>query len=263
VIRECVDPAVLGPTSPQGRRFVRAKSSMSSRLGHNGLPIMRCCALFLLSALAVPAAASAQTTGTATRAAAYDLDPAASQLVVRVRPRASALLASFSHEHVVRAGKVSGRIRWDPARPEACGVEVEVAVAGLVVDEPALRQALKVEGTLDEGDRATVTKHMRAEDQLDLAHHPAITFTADRCREEGSGAITVQGRLTVRGHAAAVAVPMKVEFTQEGLRARGELSLRHADLGLTPYSAALGTIGNDELLRFQLSVGATRRPPGG
>ena len=226
------------------------------------------CALALIAALALPAAAHAEGAGTSSTAATYRVDPEGTRLMVLVRPRPSALFASLSHEHVVRASRVAGTVRWDPAHPEACGVALSIPVEGLVVDEPAMRKAVRLDGELDEGDRATVTKHMRAEGQLDLARHPKITFEATGCRvtaAPGDGPIklVVQGRLTVRGHAANVAAPVTVRFSGAALEVEGELSLTHAELGMSPYSAGLGTIANDELLRFRISVRATRPPPGG
>ena len=224
---------------------------------------MRSSSLLLIVALAAaPSLAPAQTT-TATAAAVYRVEAADSLLYVRGRPRASSLFASLSHPHVIRASQVAGHVRWDPAHPEACEVRLAIPVVGLVVDEPALRAKAGLAGTLDDADRAKVTEHMLDEDQLFGARHPEITFEGAGCVAEagvdGAQRITVRGRLSVRGHAASVQVPLRVTWSGRGLSAQGELSLSHSDLGLEPYSAGLGTIANDELLRFTLDVRATRR----
>src|SRR6187399_531401 len=92
--------------------------------------------LFTLTVVvaALPAAPAA--------AADYSIDSARSTLLVRVWKEGPA--SAFAHDHVARASKLSGTVRWDPAKPNAGAVEVQVETAGLMMHEPNVRRRLEM-----------------------------------------------------------------------------------------------------------------------
>lgn len=184
----------------------------------------------------------------------WRLVPEASWLVVRLEPKASSLFAGLAHPHVVRAMEFSGELAIDPQDVTGCALRLVVPTQALRVDHPDDRRRVGLKGGPDEDDRRTILEHLRADDQLDVERYPTITFTSVRCRADGA----VEGELTIRGKTKRVILPMKIELNEPRISAKGEVQLRHSDFGFEPYSAALGTIGNAEALRFEISLVAER-----
>ena len=191
-------------------------------------------------------------------AATYRVVPEASDVYVHLRPESGTLLSGLSHEHAIVARRFSGEIRWTPASPADCWVDIEVPIDGLVVDPPEKREALGFDKGLSEGDRKKVEKNMRAKNQLWADKYGSIRFRAVECSALEDGVIEVRGALTVRGVSANVALPVQVEFDGDGLRARVEFSKVHADFGFSPYSNFLGALKNDERIDFHVDVRAKR-----
>lgn len=194
-------------------------------------------------------------------ATTYRVVPDASDVYVHLRPDSGTLLSGMSHEHVIVARRFSGEIRWNPSAPEDCWVDVEVPVDGLVVDPTEKREALGFDKDLSDGDRKKVEKNMRAKNQLWVEKFGAIRFRAAKCSGLEDGVIEIRGAITIRGVSANVTLPVKVDFEDEGLRARVEFAKVHADFGFSPYSNFLGALKNDERIDFHVDVRAERVAP--
>jgi len=65
------------------------------------------------------------------------IEPGQSALVVRYSGGVAARLA---HDHVVQARAVAGSVAYDPQKPDASSIQVQVEVGSLVADEPATRR---------------------------------------------------------------------------------------------------------------------------
>jgi polyisoprenoid-binding protein YceI len=194
-------------------------------------------------------------TGTAW-AATFRIDPERSRLALQLfREGVGSALA---HDHVVEATEVGGVVGYNPARPEASAVVVEVRTASLRVDEPAARRRLGVAGDLSESQRADVAKSMRAPDQLDVARYPTIRFASTRVTGEGDGRLRVTGRLTLRGVTQEVTFPATVTLESGALRGRATLTFLQSSFGYRPYSALLGAIRNRD--EVTLHVDLVARP---
>jgi polyisoprenoid-binding protein YceI len=188
--------------------------------------------------------------GVEAKAETYRLLEPESFLYVETRP--DGVLSKAAHPHVVRATKWTGTVKYDPASPDKCAVEISIPVEGLVVDEPVMRKRLSYTKPIADGDRKRVDESMREEDQLNASKFPKITFTSSSCKKVSEGKIEVTGALEIRGKAKQVTVPMEVQLTGGKLKAKGKFELTHEDFGFEPYSAALGTIKNDEKLIFNV-----------
>jgi polyisoprenoid-binding protein YceI len=186
------------------------------------------------------------------RAETYRLLEPQSFLYVETRP--DGVLSKAAHPHVIRATKWTGTVKYDPTAPNQCEVSIEIPVEGLVVDEPAMRKRLRYSKPIAEGDRKRVDESMRDEDQLHASKFPKIVFASTSCKKLGEGKVEVTGSLEIRGMKKQVTVPMEVQLTGGKLKAKGAFELNHADFGFEPFSAALGTIKNDEKLTFNVRV---------
>jgi polyisoprenoid-binding protein YceI len=190
----------------------------------------------------------------------YVLDPNASDLFVVVRKDTQTALSTLGHDHVIRAGQLSGTVDFDPSAPKECKIDIIVPVAGLKADEPQMRKKVGLEGQMSEGNRADIEKDMRAEDQLDAARFPNITFKGTGCEAGAKDTVNVKGEITIHGKSMPVQVAMQYRFEGATLHARGRFNAKHADFGMKPYSAALGSLKNGEALNFGLDVKADPQP---
>jgi polyisoprenoid-binding protein YceI len=197
--------------------------------------------------------------GVEARAETYQLIEAESFLYVEVKPD-QGLFSKAAHEHVVRATKWTGTVKYDESAPDKCEVKIDVPVDGLVVDEPVMRKRLKMDKPIAEGDRKRVRDSMLDDDQLDAAKFTKISFASASCKKAGEGKIEVTGDLDIHGVKKRITVPMEIQLGGGKLRAKGQFALTHADFGMEPYSAALGAIKNDEKLTFSVrAVGAVKK----
>jgi len=188
----------------------------------------------------------------------YTLDPAETSLVALTRPAGA--LSGLSHPHAIRAGAAEGEVAWDPEAPEAARVRVQFPVRSLEVDDPALRRAEGLAGTLDADDRRKIAEQMWGEGQLDARSHPTISFASSGVRRLDADRVEVKGLLTIRGVAAEVVLPAKVEVRDGVLRGEGRLQISHAQFGMKPISIALGTIRNAPEMELRIRLVARAAP---
>lgn len=205
-------------------------------------------AVLLIGSL-FPATMSAQP-------ATYTFDAAESWLVVKLTKKG--LAAALAHDHVVRAAAFSGSVVYDPDDLSTCAVQITIPVEELTVDVPADLERMGMGTGPDEGDRAKIKKNMLAKGQLHAEAHPTITYQSTTCQATGEQ-LTATGSLTIRGVSKSIAVPLNVALDGNRFTAQGQFTVSHRDFGMKPYSAALGTIKNDDPLEFHLNLVATKR----
>lgn len=101
---------------------------------------------------------------------------------------------------------ISGTIRFDPAQPQAAQGRIVLAAASLTVGNPVMAE------------------HLRGEQWLDVAKHPAITFeakSAQNVRTQGAQIhADISGKLTVKGVTKDVTVPVTFTHLADKLGAR-------------------------------------------
>ena len=177
-----------------------------------------------------------------------------STLYVQVFKDPDTLAAALSHDHVVRAGKLSGVFTWDVDDASACVIEVDVPVSGLVVDPPKLRARVGLDGTLSDKQRGEVAKNMRAKSQLWGSKHPHIRFRSTRCESMSGGKVRVHGDLTIRGQTAREVVVLKIDADETSLVATGSFKARATDFGFAPFTAMAGTLKNRDEMTFTVKL---------
>jgi len=170
----------------------------------------------------------------------YRIDAEQSQVLVLVYR--DGRMANLGHNHVIAVRQLSGEISvaGDPAHSSW---QLDFPVAALSVDEPQLRaaQGEEFQTRLDDVAIAGTRDHMLGPQLLDAAHYPTIHLQSEQIRSQGDG-LHLVARIVVRGQTAQVDVPLALERSPQQLVARGEFDLTHAELGLTPYSVALGAL---------------------
>jgi polyisoprenoid-binding protein YceI len=185
-------------------------------------------------------------------AADYALVPERNSVYVVVTYQRGTLAAAMAHDHVVVATQYSGTVHWDPSDPSACRVAVDVPTSGLRVDPPGARARAGLEGDAPVEDQPKIEENFNSKKQLDSGVFPVLTFRSERCAARPDGRIDVTGPLTIHGVSRPTTIAMDIDADGETFTARGELVAKHADFGMTPFSAAMGAVKNAEPLAFTL-----------
>ncbi|HEY6452989.1 MAG TPA: YceI family protein [Steroidobacteraceae bacterium] len=186
----------------------------------------------------------------------YRIDAARSQVLILVYRDGP--MARLGHNHVLSVHALSGEVLM-AAEPAQSSFSLAFPVAAISIDDPALRaqggddfkepiDAAGIEGT---------RTHMLGEQLLDAARYPDIRVASAGLRAEADHWL-VQLHITVRDHDCTAEVPMSFAATGDELSANGEFDLTHTQLGLTPYSVALGALRVAETIHIRYRVIARR-----
>ncbi len=165
----------------------------------------------------------------------------------------STLAAGLSHDHAIRAKGLSGSFTWNAADPSTCRLKVLLPVNQLEVDAPATRAQAGIEGTLSDGERASVKKNMLAKGQLNANNFPTITFQSDGCSLDGD-AFAVQGDLTIRGKTKRVILRGSLSADDAAFRLAGSVQIKATDFGFEPYTALLGQLKNKNEMKLVVDL---------
>jgi polyisoprenoid-binding protein YceI len=185
----------------------------------------------------------------------YHVDAADSLLQVLVF-RGGAM-ARLGHNHVIASHHLAGSV-WLTEDPMATRFDIRFPVNELTIDEPALREAIgspdfppQVPQSAREGTR----NNLLSEALLDGAHHAEIRLRATDVRSV-VGSYDVGVRVTFKDSNYSLRVPVTVDREGDAVVATGEFPLRQTDLGLKPFSVAMGTLVvlDDMKVRFRLTA---------
>ena len=178
--------------------------------------------------------------------AAFTIDAKSSNVLVRTGT--DGLLKRLGHEHTIRVGDVKGEVVADPSALDQARLVLTVEAASLAVID-----------TKKDADRVAIDKKMHAE-VLASEEHGQITFRSTHVEAkqlaEGRFETVIDGDLTLRGVTRPVRVSANVEFTADGLRARGRGSLKLSDFGLDAPKALGGTINVADKVELRFDVRA-------
>ena len=166
----------------------------------------------------------------------------ADRSVVTLRVYRAGRLAMLGHNHVVTSANESG-FAWTKGAPDASGFEVRLAVADLVVDDPAARAAAGEDfpGTLSDAAREGTRRNMLRAEVLDGEHYPQIAVRGNSLGSTWDRA-TVAADVTLRGQTRRVDVPLEIVHDEGTIVARGTFRILQSDFGITPFSVGGGAI---------------------
>jgi polyisoprenoid-binding protein YceI len=177
----------------------------------------------------------------------FEVDTSASTLSVHTQK--AGVLSAISHNHRFTPDQWQGAAQLDPARPDALQVRIVVEARSLHDHEERLGAE----------SRARVDEEAAGPKVLDVKHYPEIRF------EAGPGATVrpgpdrqlegvLHGSLTLHGATRPIDVPFQARPDGAAYRASGSVRFKQTTFGMTPYTAAMGTIGVDDevLIQFDL-----------
>src|SRR5438445_10009442 len=123
----------------------------------------------------------------------------------QIDPNHTTITAAVKHMMLTTVrggfGGATGVIDFDPATPEAGGIELRI---------PAK--------TVNTGDEKR-DGHLRSADFLDADNHPEIVFKSTKVTSKGKNEFVVDGELTIRGTTKPVAVQVELLGIGEDPRA--------------------------------------------
>ena len=139
--------------------------------------------------------------------------------------------------------RFNGQINVDPAKPEGGKVAFTVELGSAAIGTPETLVELK------------------KPEWFDTAKYPTATFESTAIKSLGGGKVDVLGKLTVKGIASDVHVPMTL--TQQGdlLKASGEFTIKRLDykIGAGEWGDT-GLVANEVLVRPRLTVQGAATP---
>jgi hypothetical protein len=151
-------------------------------------------------------------------------------------------MAKLAHNHLITSHALTGRIELRDPRT-ASGFQLELPLESLVVDDEKARQAAGGDFAVavPEKDRAGTRQNLLGSKMLDAALQAVVRLTADGI-SGGPEQFTARVRVGLRGEERVIEVPVTVAQDGAVLRVHAKLGLRHADLGLVPFTAGLGAV---------------------
>ena len=188
-------------------------------------------------------------------ATAYRIDSAASDIHWRVYR--SDTLAARGHNHVIAASRISGSVELAQP-PHASRFKLEIPVAALVIDAPALRRRYSEDFSKPISTDAIIAtrSNMLGPKLLDGVRYPRIQLRGEATLRgnKGSENITIPCTLLLAGKSIQLRLPTRISITNGLLRASGSFTLSHRQLGLKPFSAALGALQVAENIDFNFVI---------
>lgn len=184
-------------------------------------------------------------------------DVTASRLELRIYREGA--MEKLGHNHVIVSTAMKGTIEMREPRADS-GFRLELPLESFRVDEPEARAAAGAgfEKPVPDKDREATRANMLGAQVLDAAKQPVITLVADAL-EGGPADYRARVRIGLRGEERVVTVPVALAVEGGRLTAQAKFSLKHADLGLTPFTVALGAIRVRDAIDFEFRIEAKQR----
>jgi hypothetical protein len=222
-------------------------------------------ALALLAACGVPPRQTAPPARAPEPAAAngphYRIDPARSEL--RILVYRAGPLARLGHNHVLVSRALEGEVVLAAAGAlDGARFAVRAPVASVVVDDAAARR--------EEGDEFAIApsaadiegtrRNLLGPAVLNAAACPALAVSGTTA----GGPDTAVATATIDdcGRGTTLTVPLESRLHEGELTVRGGFSVRQTELGLVPFSLALGALSVRDELEVRFALVAVPAGPG-
>lgn len=167
------------------------------------------------------------------------LAPAAQAIeFTRLQPGRSSLVFVSKQMNVPVEGRFKSfrsKLSFDPEKPAAAGVELEIDLAGI-----------------DAGSKEA-DDEVAGKDWFDTKAFPVAKFVSTSVKPLGGNRYEVAGRMTIKGRTRDLAVPVAVSRQGDSATFDGSLVIRRADYDIGGgVWADFGTVANEVQIRFRL-----------
>ena len=180
---------------------------------------------------------------------------------VEIRVFRDGPMAQFGHDHVITSDALAGSIELREPRRDS-GFTLKIPLDSLVVDDPATRSAAGAAFAKEvpQADREATRRNLLGTELLDATRQPVLSLRAEGL-EGGPSEYLARVRVGIRGEERIVGVPVSVQVAGGRISVQASFRLRHADLGLTPYTVALGALRVRDDFEIDCRIEARRSPP--
>ena len=170
---------------------------------------------------------------------------------------------ALAHSHLIAIRGISGEIRLTE---EAAFASLEFFSERFLVDDDDERARAADESfraPVSESIKTGTKENMLSQPVLDSEAYPKITLGIRTPISEVTNSIqsSREAALIVdvgfKGEDYSLVLPVKLQISDAGIKATGDFSLDHTDLGLKPFSAAAGLARVAESLRFHFEIHST------
>lgn len=167
-------------------------------------------------------------------------------------------MQKLGHNHVITSDRLEGEIAMrEPVT--ATGFTLRVPLESFVVDDASARAAAGGDFTapVPAQDADGTRRNMLGEKLLDAARHPVMMLASESI-SGGPASYEAAVRVSIAGGEHVVTAPFTVTIEGDGLKAHAALRLKHADLGLQPFTVALGVLKVRDDFEVDLTLEARR-----
>ena len=191
----------------------------------------------------------------AVSSAQYQIDNEQSWL--RVLVYRGGLLGALGHNHVVSHHDITGKIAL-MGEPLYAEIDLELKVAKFIIDDAQLRtiEGDDFPGEVANKDIAATRSNMLGEKLLSADKFPTIKIQSTTSVETLPD-IELKATVTVLGRDYPLVVPATVDLSKHSFVATGELSVSHAEIGLSPFKAAFGALRVSDTLALKFELHGT------
>ena len=196
---------------------------------------------------------------TAIPAGARELKVVPEESLLQILVYRGGAMARLGHNHVIASHQLSGSV-YAYEDPTATRFDIHFPVQGLTVDEPELRAAAGPDFPpgVPQNARDGTHTNMLSEALLDGEHFPEIRLRATDIRVEGDH-YDAGIEVTIKGQAHELRVPVSTRWqTADAVQASGEFPLKQSELGLKPFSVAMGALVVLDQMQVRFRVTARR-----
>lgn len=171
-------------------------------------------------------------------------------------------MARLGHNHVIASHRLGGVVYLADDATQT-RFDINVPVNELTVDEPALREQAGPDfaANVPQSARDGTQGNLLSEALLDGAHYPTIRLRATDVIEAANG-YDMGVEISIKDQVRTMRVPVAVERTEGALVATGEFPLKQSELGLKPFSVAMGTLVVLDDMRVNFRITARGSAPG-
>jgi polyisoprenoid-binding protein YceI len=191
----------------------------------------------------------------------YRIAPAESSL--RILVYRGGTMARLGHNHVISSADLKGQI-WRGATAESSGLEIDVPVNTLIVDDNAARAEEGEDFPLNvsEDAKAGTKANMLRPTLLDGERYPEISIRAIRITGSASSPDVVAS-MRIKDQTREIRLPVMLSEADGALVVQGSFDIRQSDFGITPLSIAMGalTVQDTVKIKFRLVARATPASP--
>ncbi len=169
-------------------------------------------------------------------------------------------MQKLGHNHLITSDALDGTVALREPLTKS-GFDLRLPLESLVVDDQDARIGAGAEfaNPVPPKDREATRHNMLGESVLDAARQDVLRLTAEELSGD-SGSYLARVRVGLRGEERMVSVPFTLAIEGGKLAAHANFHLAHADVGLVPFTVALGALRVRDDIEIDLRLEARRAP---